>query len=267
MAVRRMLYSSGWERCGAAAGGIAPQVRRAPANSLKCRPRCLEVRVLVEARAGRGEQDDVAGPRRRAGRGDRVLEVAAVGPGAAAPRAGARRPAPISSTEAARAATGARSGAKSSPLASSPPRIRRIGAGVAASATSVDSTLVALESLTQRTPSRTPRSSRRCSTPGERAQRLAHGVGVHPARQADGRGGHRVGGVVGAAAARARRRAAAARRPRRAARRAATARRRGPRRSSTRRAQPPRSSIPRPLGATARSSLPWRAKACSLAAR
>src|SRR3954453_3283682 len=38
----------------------------------------LEVLELVEARAGRREQDHLAGPRRRAGGGERALEVAAV---------------------------------------------------------------------------------------------------------------------------------------------------------------------------------------------
>src|SRR5215211_2023803 len=93
VAVRRTLYSSGWRlrRSAAADRGIseASSTRGAAAlhrgactrsgsnQRLEVAAPGLEVLVLVEARAGRREQDDLARPGRGPSRPDRPLEVPA----------------------------------------------------------------------------------------------------------------------------------------------------------------------------------------------
>src|SRR5829696_1713920 len=83
VAVRRTLYSSGWRlrRSAAADRGMSGRpstpARSALHQRLEVASALLEVRVLVEARAGRREQDGLAVLRRRARRRDRALEVAA----------------------------------------------------------------------------------------------------------------------------------------------------------------------------------------------
>ncbi len=101
---------------------------------------------------------------------------------------------------------------------------------------------------------------------GERAQRIAHRFLVDPPRQADGGRGHRVLNVVApsqpqfvqGSSGRSSHHSCPA-----ASARSAP----GPLPKQTRRAQPPRSATPSPSGATATSSLPWRAKISSLALR
>ena len=56
--------------------------------------------------------------------------------------------------------------------------------------------MVALESLTKRTPPISATCSSRCGHAGEAAQPLAHRVAVEPHRERRGRRGHRVGDVV-----------------------------------------------------------------------
>ena len=126
----------------------------------------LEVRVLVVARAGRAEQDDVARARLRRRVRDRARRACRrrARPGSrrrARPRP-RRRGAPSARSARSRAA----SGAKLSPL-SEPPRIRCTGSSsYAASARRAAATFVAFESLTKRTPAASPTSSSRCGTPG-----------------------------------------------------------------------------------------------------
>ena len=93
----------------------------------------------------------------------------------------------------------AASGAKSSPLRD-PPRIRCTGSSAyAASARRAAATLVAFESLTYRTPSRSATSSSRCGTPGKlRSARRDVFVG-DPGGAGGGGGGRGVLAVVRAA--------------------------------------------------------------------
>src|SRR4029453_16471565 len=84
VAVRRTLYSSGWRlrRSAAADRGISA-ASSTPAGSalhdqgLEVPAPRLEALVLVEARAGRREQDDLARPGGGAGAGHGALEVLA----------------------------------------------------------------------------------------------------------------------------------------------------------------------------------------------
>src|SRR5688572_20954613 len=83
VAVRRTLYSSGWRlrRSAAADRGIFAASSTRAGSTLHERFEVaaagLEVLVLVEARAGGRQEDDLAGPSRAAGRGERCFEVIA----------------------------------------------------------------------------------------------------------------------------------------------------------------------------------------------
>ena len=110
----------------------------------------LEVLVLVVARAGRAEQDDVARAGESGGVGDGALERARrrrtrASPSAAASSAAAS---PTRWIERTFAPIASASGAKLSPLGE-PPRIRCTGSSAyAASARRAAATFVAFESLT-----------------------------------------------------------------------------------------------------------------------
>ena len=117
-------------------------------SSLKRSPARLVVGELVEARAGRREQHDVAGraPRAR-GRASGALEVAAA---ARRPTAAPRRSALLADEVHAGAALGDGRAQRREVLALALPAERSGGSALSklASATSVEATFVAFESLT-----------------------------------------------------------------------------------------------------------------------
>ena len=125
VAVSRMLYSRGFGCAatgGASAAAIRPVVRRQATSSLKRAAASLEVGELVEGRAGRREQHDVARPRRPRAPRDRALEVPA--PASRRPTAAPIAPAVLADQVDRGAGDGARAAARSPGPCACPPRIR-----------------------------------------------------------------------------------------------------------------------------------------------
>ena len=230
----------------------------------------LEIGELVEARAGGREQHDLPGdgcparlPTARSSsphRSGGACAPASARRSSARPRRSGRRPRSCARPLAQRAEV----------LVLALPAEDQVDPAArskASSATSVLATFVAFESLTNSTPPRLVDLLEAVCDACERAQPLAHGLrvdarapGIPPRRPSrSGRCGARQAQLARRAAARARATTAAGRAQERAAP--------GPLPKHTRRAQPPRSSTPSPSGATATSSLPWRAKISSLAFR
>ncbi len=114
---------------------------------------------------------------------------------APAPRPGARRCRRSGSRRRSARGPASSSGAKDSPF-SLPPRIAWTPPSKARRPTLAEATLVALESLTKRTPSISATRSSRCGDAGEAAQALAHRFAVEPHRERRRGGGHRVVDVV-----------------------------------------------------------------------
>ena len=238
----------------------------------------FEVGELVEARARRREQDHLPAPGRCARPRERPLELAAFAHRrpAARQRRGDQRARPRRSDRppGSSARTASRRALKSWPLPW-PPRIRWIGPPVEERVQRDErardvgrlGVVDVQDAVAARDLLQAVRDAR------EGAQAVAHRVGLDSARQADRGRGHRVLDVVRAAQAQlADGRAAARSSPPqlpRARSRQVGARRRAPKRDPPRRAAP-RSSTPAldavgsAAGATAMSSLPWRAKIAQL---
>ena len=129
-------------------GGQAPDVSFEDPAAL------FEVLEHVPARAGRGEEDDVAAEPRRGEGGGRPRRTARLRPSGPTPSRAARifsLAAPTRTIFFTLAFTIRRSLVKSEPL-SLPPRMRTIGRSKLSIALSVASTVVAFESLTNATP-------------------------------------------------------------------------------------------------------------------